>query len=56
MAMRMDEKILDAVTKSWLKIIFNDPDLDVRLGRLLNLFAVPMPELWGNWKHHHGGR
>lgn len=42
----------DEISKEFIWIIGSDPDLDYRLGRILLLFAVDMPEMSGGYCHH----
>jgi hypothetical protein len=42
----------DSVTSRFIRIMCHDPDLDVRLARLLALFATDMPKLTGDYAHH----
>jgi hypothetical protein len=39
-------------TRRFIRIVTNDVDLDIRLSRLLSLFATDMPETTGGYAHH----
>jgi len=46
----------DQISKRFINLIVHDPDLDHRLGRLFELFAVPAPAMVGAYCHHDGWR
>jgi hypothetical protein len=45
-------KVLDDNTSMFIRIITADVELDFKLGRILTLFALDPPEMWGGYRHH----